>query len=120
MKTFLILVTTLSMTLPIHDRYISKRLEPPSCDESVIPLTDLSRLIIHGAPQYEPVRIIADIDVRGREGQLVSYVFDDSSLVWTIWVTTKDFTGNESCESNHIGINLGPGIPDPTSPPPGH
>lgn len=114
----LVLATTLTMTLPSHDAFISPKNVPAICAESSIPLDDLSRLLIWGAPIDGPVRVIADLDVSGREGQEVAYLFDDEGKVWTVWVTTKDFLGNESCKSNQIGLNLGPGIPDPSAPPP--
>jgi hypothetical protein len=110
------LATVLSLTLPAYNVLIPPRLQPPTCAASVIPLTDLSRLEVWGAPQYEPVRMIMDLDVRGREGQAIQVVFDDEAKVWTVWCVTRDFSGNTSCESNHIGVNLGPGIPDPSHP----
>ena len=114
MSCFLILATVLQLTLPSFNADIPKHLQPQTCNASAVPLTDLSRLEVWGAPQNEPVRMIMDLDVRGREGQPIQVVFDDQGLVWTVWAVTADFAGNHSCRSNQIGVNLGPGIPDPT------
>lgn len=105
----------LTMTLPAYEA-ASDSLGHAVCRTSKNPLHDLSRLELWGAPQAQAVRMVASYDVRGMEGQPVAVFMEDHGWVWTLWVKTRNLANNPSCESNHIGLNLGPGIPDPARP----
>lgn len=79
------------------------------------PLSDLSRWELWGAPQWGSLRKIADLDVSGQEGQRKTYLFDTGGFVWTVKSLTRRAAigSRQSCWSNQIGLNMGPGIPDP-------
>lgn len=106
--------TVLSLTLPAYERNTVPDSTGRVCGASIVPLGDLSRLRVWAVQRYSVTKVlVAEFDVRGLEGQPVQVVFNDQGHVCTVWATTVDLAGNESCHSNHIGVNLAPGIPDP-------
>lgn len=78
-----------------------------SCDTAVtcLPETQLATLRVWWWERWTPSpRILREKDVRGREGQRDSLQLPDWPVA-SVFVTTLDSAGNESCPSNMTTVN---------------
>jgi hypothetical protein len=82
------------------------------CVPSLVPLTDLATVQIWIRPQETGViSILRELPaVAGRPMEETL----DVSWVGLVWLTTRDSTGNQSCNSHSIGVNY----PEVASAPP--
>lgn len=101
-------VVVFHLTLPAFDAL--------GCEASPVPCRDLDSLIVYGQPRWDTWRAIQRLGVRGRESQPLDLVLDLDG-VWSVVVATKDTSGNESCRSNVVGVNLTADVP-PVAPVP--
>lgn len=87
------------------------------CEGSGLPLTDLGYVSIWGAKRGASggLRLIENVDVTGREGEPFFRLFQDGGDVWTlrVWAYRSNPYAPRSCFVQG-GLNLGPGIPDPS------
>lgn len=78
------------------------------------PTIDLESVYVWGTPRWSTVPQILDRRLaRGREGMPDSEVLNLAGI-WSLYVTTKDSLGNESCPSNVITLGGIAGVGSPT------
>lgn len=98
---------TLYFTLP--ERNASG---PGACDDTGLPLTDLSIVRLYGQGQGDTVSLLAS-HAAGQPGAADSFSVAPDARPWTFWVTTVDMAGNESCLSNPVQLGGGASVDIP-------
>lgn len=111
----IVLAAVLRFTLPAADADTSRT--AASCAPGTAPCRDLDSVWVwqqlRGRSSAE---LLWSARVRGREGEPLEVAVPTDSIA-TLWVVTSDTTGNHSCPSNFVAVNLVAGVTPASAPP---
>lgn len=112
-----VLATALQFTYPSMDGFPCDSLAYTVTDDSgavviqkvAVPLSGLTGLRLWGNRRFtlRDTLLAEQAIPAGSAGQPGSVSFEDQGAEWTVWVTTLDGFGNESCPSNLVAVNGG-------------
>ena len=107
-----VLLTAISFTLPSFN---ADTTHGGRCEPGTIPLVDLDSLYAVFTPRWGRADTVLRRSVRGLEGQRLTVDIPRTDF-GTVYVLTRDISGNVSCNSNLVGINApSVSVPDATA-----
>lgn len=110
----LVLAATMSFTAPQYDAARAGACLP---DSIPVPCTDLLLCKVYGVRrgQTQP-QLFQTIPAAGRQGQIITFTPappDHVTDQWSVFITSVDTNGNESCWSNMATLNGTVSVDDP-------
>lgn len=104
----------MSFTAPSYDAAVQGACLP---DSIPVPCHDLSIFKVYGQRRFQTQpQLFQTIPAAGREGQVITFTPtppDHPTEQWSVFVTTVDTSGNESCWSNITTLNGTVSVDDP-------